>query len=96
MKITDYDVIKSGEQELIDGITADLDWSAIDDIFQKEYNLTIEDNVDHMGLLASRDTGTRRIFMEKLSKLKMILNLNEIPYDKLNKVSNSDHYKYTF
>ncbi|MDW7733315.1 MAG: histone deacetylase [Methanolobus sp.] len=35
---------------------------------------TIEDEVDSVDLLASRDTGTRKIFMDKLSKLKMILN----------------------
>ena len=47
MKITDYNVIKSGEQELIDAITADLDWGVIEDIFKKEHKLEIEENVEY-------------------------------------------------
>ncbi len=47
MKITEYDVIKSGEQELIDAITADLDWGTIDKIFSKEHNLKIDENVEY-------------------------------------------------
>ncbi len=47
MKITDHEVIKSGEQELIDAITADLDWESIEDIFSREHKLQIEDNVEY-------------------------------------------------
>ena len=47
MKITEYDVIKGGEQELIDAITADLDWGTIDKIFSKEHNLKIDENVEY-------------------------------------------------
>lgn len=47
MKITEYDVIKSGEQELIDAITADLDWGTIDKILSKEHNLKIDENVEY-------------------------------------------------
>ncbi|MEE8430106.1 MAG: hypothetical protein V3S16_02550 [Candidatus Desulfatibia sp.] len=47
MKITNYEVIKSGEQELIDAITADLDWESIEDIFSQEHKLKIEDNVEY-------------------------------------------------
>jgi len=47
MKITNSDVIKSGEQELIDAITADLDWGAIEDIFIKEHNLGIEEDIEY-------------------------------------------------
>jgi len=47
MQITDHEVIKSGEQELIDAITADLDWEAIEDVFGKEHKLKIEDNVEY-------------------------------------------------
>ena len=47
MKITDYNVIKGGEQELIDAITADLDWGVIEDIFKKEHQLGIEENVEY-------------------------------------------------
>ncbi|WP_406657708.1 histone deacetylase [Methanolobus sp. ZRKC2] len=35
---------------------------------------TIADEVDQVDLLASRHMGTRKIFVEKLSKLKMVLN----------------------
>lgn len=47
MKITDHHLIKSGEQELIDTITADLDWGAIEEIFRKEHKLKIEENVEY-------------------------------------------------
>lgn len=47
MKITDSEIIKNGEQELIDAITADLDWGAIEDIFMKEHNLTIEEEIEY-------------------------------------------------
>jgi hypothetical protein len=47
MKITDSEIIKTGEQELIDAITADLDWGAIEDIFLKEHNLGIEEDIEY-------------------------------------------------
>ena len=47
MKITDSDIIKNGEQELIDAITADLDWGAIEDIFLKEHNLGIDEDIEY-------------------------------------------------
>lgn len=47
MKITNHEVIKSGEQELIDAITADLDWESIEEIFGQEHKLKIEDNVEY-------------------------------------------------
>ena len=47
MKITNHEVIKSGEQELIDTITADLDWESIEDLFSREHKLQIEDNVEY-------------------------------------------------
>ncbi|MGD9161408.1 MAG: hypothetical protein PVG39_23540 [Desulfobacteraceae bacterium] len=47
MKITDSDIIKTGEQELIDAITADLDWGAIEEIFLKEHNLGIEEDIEY-------------------------------------------------
>lgn len=47
MKITNHEVIKSGEQELIDAITADLDWESIEDLFSREHKLKIEDNVEY-------------------------------------------------
>lgn len=47
MKITNHEVIKSGEQELIDAITADLDWESIENLFSQEHKLKIEDNVEY-------------------------------------------------
>ena len=47
MKITDSDIIKTGEQELIDAITADLDWGAIEEVFMKEHNLSIEEDIEY-------------------------------------------------
>ncbi len=47
MKISDPDLIKSSEQELLDGIIGDLDWSTIENIFRKKHNLEIEDDVEY-------------------------------------------------
>jgi len=47
MKITDYEVIKAGEQELIDAITADLDWGAVEKVFKQRHNLGIEEDVEY-------------------------------------------------
>jgi hypothetical protein len=47
MKITKADVIKGGERELIDSITADLDWTVIEEIFKKYHDLTIEEEVEY-------------------------------------------------
>lgn len=47
MKITDAEVIKSGEKDLIDSITADLDWGAIENIFLTEHNLGIDEDIEY-------------------------------------------------
>ena len=47
MKITNSEVIKNGEQELIDGITGDLDWGAIEEIFRRDHKLGIEEDVGY-------------------------------------------------
>jgi len=47
MKITNADVIKSGEKDLIDSITADLDWGAIENIFLTEHNLGIDEDIEY-------------------------------------------------
>lgn len=47
MKITNAEVIKSGEKDLIDSITADLDWGAIEDIFLTEHNLGIDEDIEY-------------------------------------------------
>ena len=47
MKITDSEVIRSGESELMDAITADIDWGAIEEIFKEEHKLGIEEDVEY-------------------------------------------------
>ena len=45
MKISNKELIRRGEQDLIDAITADLDWGVIEDIFREEHNLPLDDDV---------------------------------------------------
>lgn len=47
MKITDNEVIRSGEQELIDGITADLDWEAVEKLFMEQHQLPLGEDVSY-------------------------------------------------
>ncbi len=47
MKVTNPEVIKSGEIELIDAITADVDWGAIEKIFTEKHRLRIEEDVEY-------------------------------------------------
>jgi len=47
MRITNAEVIKSGEKDLIDSITADLDWGAIENIFLTEHNLGIDEDIEY-------------------------------------------------
>lgn len=47
MKLTDSEVIKAGERELIDTIIGDLDWSAIEKIFKDRHQLQICDDVEY-------------------------------------------------
>lgn len=47
MKITNSEVIKNGEKELIDTITGDLDWDKIENSFKDKHHLSIHDNVEY-------------------------------------------------
>lgn len=47
MKITSVDVIKNGERDLMDAITADLDWGAMEKIFQERHNLSLEEEIEY-------------------------------------------------
>jgi hypothetical protein len=47
MKVTSDDIIKSGERELIDGITADLDWAAVERIFKEAHGLPLGEDVSY-------------------------------------------------
>ena len=47
MKITNSEVIRGGERELMDVITADLDWGAIEGIFREQNRLEIGEDVEY-------------------------------------------------
>ena len=47
MKINNDEIIRNGEQDLIDAINGDLDWEVMEDIFQKEHKLTFGDDVEY-------------------------------------------------
>lgn len=45
MKITNSEVIKNAEQELLDGIIADLDWSVVEKIIKEKHHLDLDEEV---------------------------------------------------
>ncbi len=47
MKLTDSEIIRSGEQELIDSINGDLDWEVMEEIFQKKHKLELGEDVEY-------------------------------------------------
>ncbi len=47
MKITNDEVIKTGEQELIDSINGELDWEVMEDIFKNKHHLEIGEDVEY-------------------------------------------------
>ena len=47
MKITNDEVIKTGEQELIDSINGELDWDVMEDIFKNQHHLEIGEDVEY-------------------------------------------------
>jgi len=47
MKITDDEIIRNGEQDLIDAINGDLDWEVMEEIFQKEHSLAFGEDVEY-------------------------------------------------
>ena len=47
MKITDAENIESGEKELIDTITGDLNWEVIETVFKEKYRLGLQDDVEY-------------------------------------------------
>jgi len=57
MKLTDSQGIANREQELFDSIIADLDWAAIEEIFKKQHNLEIQEEVEYKnGDIVSHDS----------------------------------------
>ena len=47
MKITNDEIIRNGEQDLIDAINGDLDWEVLEEIFQKEHKLAFGEDVEY-------------------------------------------------
>jgi hypothetical protein len=47
VKVTNSDIIKSGERELIDTIIGDLDWETIENIVKRRHKLKIQDDIDY-------------------------------------------------
>jgi hypothetical protein len=78
MKITDAEIIKNGEQELIDAITADLDWGAIEEIFLKEHNLGIEEDIEYKSgdIIAFDNQIAYKLEFEVKVHLSVLLNRN--------------------
>ena len=78
MKITNSEIIKNGEQELIDAITADLDWGAIEEIFLKEHNLGIEEDIEYKrgDIVAVDNQIAYRLEFEVKVNLSVLLNRN--------------------
>ncbi|CAN2040622.1 conserved hypothetical protein [Candidatus Magnetomoraceae bacterium gMMP-15] len=47
MKITDSEIIKKSERDLMDSIIAELDWGNIEEVFKTHHKLNIEDDVEY-------------------------------------------------
>jgi hypothetical protein len=47
VKVTNSEIIKSGERELIDTIIGDLDWNMIEEIVRSRHRLKIQDDIDY-------------------------------------------------
>ena len=78
MKITHSEIIKNGEQELIEAITADLDWGAIEEIFLKEHNLGIEEDITYKrgDIVAVDNQIAYKLEFELKINLSVLLNRN--------------------
>jgi hypothetical protein len=46
VKITDSDIIRNSERELMDSITAELDWGAIEQVFKDKHDLSLHDDIE--------------------------------------------------
>ena len=78
MKITDSDIIKNGEQELIDAITADLDWGTIEEVFLKEHNLGIDEDIEYKSgdIVAVNNQIAYKLEFEVKVNLSVLINRN--------------------
>lgn len=78
MKITKAEVIQSGERDLIDAITADLDWAAIEEIIMKEHNLEIEEDIAYKSgdIVARNNQIAYKLEFEIKAHLSVLLDRN--------------------
>jgi hypothetical protein len=78
MKITNSEIIKNGEQELMDAITADLDWSAIEKIIMKEHNLRIEEDIEYKSgdIVAVNNQIAYKLLFEVKVNLSVMIDRN--------------------
>lgn len=76
MKITDSEIIKAGERELIDTIIADLDWSAIEKIFNEKHHLQIQDDVEYRqgDIVVHNDTVAYKLDFDVKLTLSILLD----------------------
>ena len=76
MKITNAEVIKSGERDLIDSITADLDWGVIENIFLTEHNLGIDEDIEYKkgDIIAYNDQVAYKLEFAVKVNLSLLIN----------------------
>jgi hypothetical protein len=76
MKITNAEVIKSGEKDLIDSITADLDWEAIENIFLTEHDLCIDEDIEYKrgDIIACNDQVAYKLEFTVKVNLSVLIN----------------------
>ncbi len=78
MKVTNDDVIKSGEQELIDGITAELDWEAVETLFREQHRLPLGEDVSYRNGDIVVDNGRIAYLLEFEVKVPLALLVDRL------------------
>ena len=78
MKITDAEVIKNGEKDLMDSITADLDWAVVEKIFLKQHNMKIEEDIEYKrgDIVVSNNQVAYKLEFEVKVNLSILLDRN--------------------
>ncbi len=78
MKITNQAVIQSGERELIDAITADLDWEAVEALFVEQHRLPLGEDVSFKNgdIVVNEDRIAYLLEFEVKVPLSMLLDRN--------------------
>ena len=76
MKITDSEIIKAGERELIDTIIGDLDWNAIEKVFKERHHLQIQDDVEYRqgDIVVHNDTVAYKLDFDVKLTLSILLD----------------------